>query len=30
LGLLKRDKSDSSIFRIVIFGFLLFLIFLVF
>jgi hypothetical protein len=27
LGLFKGDKSDSSIFRIVIFGFLLFLLF---
>jgi len=27
LGLLKGDKSDSTIFRIIIFGFLLFLIF---
>jgi hypothetical protein len=27
LGLLKGDKSDSSIFRMVIFGFLLFLLF---
>ena len=27
LGLLNRDKSDSSIFRMVIFGFVLFLIF---
>ena len=27
LGLLKGEKSDSSIFRMVIFGFLLFLLF---
>ena len=30
VGLLKGDKSDSSIFRMVIFGFLFFFIFLVF